>query len=96
MDWAMTQNNLGNALRVLGERGDDDALKGAVTAYRDALTVYTPEAAPMQWATTQNNLGTALQVLGERGDDDALKGAVTAFATPSPSEPERPRPCNGP
>ena len=60
--WADGQIFIGNALRVLGERGDDDALMtGAVTAYRDALTVYTREAAPMDWAMTQNNLGTALQ-----------------------------------
>jgi tetratricopeptide (TPR) repeat protein len=79
LDWAMTQNNLGTALAVLGERGDDAALNAAVTAYREALTVLTRERVPLDWAMTQNNLGTALAVLGERGDDAALREAVTAY-----------------
>jgi tetratricopeptide (TPR) repeat protein len=81
MDWATTQNNLGNALADLGARaGDTDALQDAVTAYRAALEVYTREASPMDWAMTQNNLGTALQTLGARaGDTDALQDAVTAY-----------------
>ena len=32
LHWAGTQNNLGSALRVLGERGDEDALRRAVEA----------------------------------------------------------------
>jgi hypothetical protein len=36
----------------------------AVTAYRNALTVYTKEQLPQHWATIQNNLGN---VLSERG-----------------------------
>jgi Asp-tRNA(Asn)/Glu-tRNA(Gln) amidotransferase A subunit family amidase len=79
LDWAETQNNLGGALRVLGERGDDDALRRAVAAYEAALEERTRERAPLDWATTQSNLGTALRVLGERGDDQALRRAVTAF-----------------
>src|SRR5207237_2496369 len=36
--WAKTQNNLGNALRVLGERESGTArLEEAVAAFRDAL-----------------------------------------------------------
>ena len=35
LEWAMTQNNLGDALRVLGERKSGTArLKKAVTAFR--------------------------------------------------------------
>jgi transcriptional regulator with XRE-family HTH domain len=83
MDWAMTQNNLGNALRDLGARaGDTAALQDAVTAYRAALEVYTREASPMDWAMTQNNLGAALQDadLGVRaGDTAALRDAVAAY-----------------
>ncbi len=77
--WAMTQNNLGNIYGVLGERGDDEALAKAVTAYENALKEYTREKAPMQWAMTQNNLGTVYEVLGQRGDDEALAKAVTAY-----------------
>ena len=78
-DWAATQNNLGNALSVLGRRGDEAALQGAIAAFRAALEVRTRAAAPADWATTQNNLGIALQVLGERGDQAALQGAIAAY-----------------
>ena len=38
LDWAMTQNNLGNALWTLGERESGTArLEEAVAAYREAL-----------------------------------------------------------
>ena len=38
LDWAMTQNNLGDALRALGERESGTArLEEAVAAYRPAL-----------------------------------------------------------
>ena len=61
LDWAMTQNNLGNALRRLGERESGTArLEEAVTAYRAALEEMTRERVPLDWAMTQNNLGNAL------------------------------------
>ena len=61
LDWAMTQNNLGNALRALGERESGTArLEEAVAAYRAALEERTRERVPLDWATTQNNLGNAL------------------------------------
>ena len=61
LDWATTQNNLGNALSTLGARESGTArLEEAVAAYRDALTEYTRERKPLDWATTQNNLGNAL------------------------------------
>ncbi len=85
--WAMTQNNLGNALRTLGERaGGQDGLKAlneAVAAFRSAREVCSRDEMPAQWAMTQNNLGTALWTLGERaGGEDGLKAlneAVTAY-----------------
>jgi hypothetical protein len=76
----MTQNNLGSALRVLGEHGDDDdALRRAVAAFEAALEERTRGRAPLAWTKTQNNLGNALRVVGERGDDGALRHAVAAF-----------------
>ena len=61
LDWATTQNNLGNALRTLGERESGTArLEEAVAAYRAALEECTRERVPLDWATTQNNLGNAL------------------------------------
>jgi hypothetical protein len=85
MDWAGTQNNLGNALADLGARaGDTAALQDAVTAFRAALEVRTREASPMDWAMTQNNLGNALAAT-----------SAPARATPprcrTPSPPTAPR-----
>ena len=81
LDWAMTQNNLGNALRTLGERESGTArLEEAVAAYRAALEEWTRERVPLDWAMTQNNLGTALWTLGERESGTArLEEAVAAY-----------------
>jgi tetratricopeptide (TPR) repeat protein len=50
---------LGNAYRQLptGDRAQN--LARAIQCYQEALTVYTPEAAPLEYAGTQNNLGNA-------------------------------------
>lgn len=70
--WARFRNNLGNALAIQGERtgGAEGVrlLNEAVTAYHDALTVYTRTDMPIDWAMTQNNLGAALEPQG-RGTD---------------------------
>jgi tetratricopeptide (TPR) repeat protein len=81
LDWATTQNNLGNALWRLGERSDSRArLEQAVSAYRAALEVWTREAVPLGWAMAHDNLGNALASLGERsGDPDRLEEAVHAY-----------------
>jgi tetratricopeptide (TPR) repeat protein len=81
LDWAMTQNNLGIALRSLGERESGTAkLDEAVAAYREALKEFTRERVPLQWAMTQNNLGAALWTLGERESGTARLGeAVAAY-----------------
>ncbi len=81
LDWARTQNNLGNALRILGERESGTArLEEAVTAFRSALEERTRTRVPLQWATTQVNLGNALRSLGERESGTArLEEAVAAF-----------------
>ncbi|TCO83823.1 tetratricopeptide repeat protein [Plasticicumulans lactativorans] len=81
LDWAATQNNLGNALSALGERESGTArLEEAVVALRAALGEYTRERVPLDWAMTQNNLGNALQVLGERESGTArLEEALAAL-----------------
>ena len=62
LDWAGTQNNLGNALAMLGERESGTArLAEAVAAFRAALEVLTRHRVPLDWAKTQNNLGNALE-----------------------------------
>jgi hypothetical protein len=62
----MTQNNLGNALRILGERGAGISyLEEALDAYVATLTVYDRQREPADWAMSQSNLGTTLWKLGE-------------------------------
>ena len=54
LDWAVTQNNLGNALRTLGERENGTArLEQAVSTYKAALEERTRERVPLDWAMTQ-------------------------------------------
>ena len=51
LDWAMTQNNLGTALRTLGERESGTArLEAAVAAYEAALEERTRDRVPLDWA----------------------------------------------
>ena len=81
LQWAVTQNNLGNALWTLGERESGTSrLEEAVAAYRAALEEWTRTRVPLQWAVTQNNLGNALWTLGERESGTArLEEAVAAY-----------------
>ncbi len=81
LDWAMTQNNLGNAFLRLGQReSGTEQLEAAITAYREALKEYTREKVPLLWAMTQNNLGTVLSTLGERNSGtEQLEAAVAAY-----------------
>ena len=87
LDWAMTQMNLGTALRALGERERGTArLEEAITAYRAALEEWTRDRVPLQWAMSTGNQGVALMLLGERlGDGAKARTAVqqieVAFVT---------------
>jgi hypothetical protein len=63
LDWARTQNSLGDALLSLGERESGTArLEEAVRAYRAALEEWTRERVPLDWARTQNNLVPGIRV----------------------------------
>ena len=83
----MTQNNLGLVLWDQGTRTGGEAgtqlLDEAVTAYRDALTVYTKAQLPQQWASTQYNLGNVLQNQGTRTGGEAgkvlIREAIKAY-----------------
>jgi hypothetical protein len=67
LDWAATQRNRGNALRVLGERESGTArLEQAVAAYDEALKEFTRERVPLDWASSQHGLATTLAALAER------------------------------
>jgi tetratricopeptide (TPR) repeat protein len=84
LDWAMTQNNLGNALLALGERESGTArLEEAVSAYREALQERIRERVPFDWAGAQMNLGSALLRLSERESGTARLGRpLPPFAKP--------------
>ena len=67
LEWAATQNNLGTALRALGERESGTAtLQQAVAAYHEALKEYTPEAVPYQHDLTQRNLNLVIALIAQR------------------------------
>ena len=67
LEWAKSQNYLGLALWVLGNRETGTRrLEEAVAAYRLALQERTRERVPLDWAWTQMNLGIALAALGQR------------------------------
>jgi tetratricopeptide (TPR) repeat protein len=79
LDWAATQNNLGNALARIGERESDTGqLEAAVAAYREALKEWTQERVLAQWAMITGNQGVAMMVLAGRKEDGAM--AKTALA----------------
>jgi hypothetical protein len=59
LDWAMTQTNLGNALWVLGARGDDKALRRAVAAFEAALDELSTHNASAYVAIIERNLARA-------------------------------------
>ena len=78
-DWAMMQNNLGNAYRnrLRGDRADN--LELAIASYQLALEVRTRADFPEDWAGTQNNLGNAY-VNRLRGDQaENLELAIACY-----------------
>lgn len=73
LQWATTQNNIGNALRLVGHRESGTArLEEAVAAYREALKERTRERVPLQWATSTGNQRVALMRLADRRGDAAM------------------------
>ena len=82
--WAGTQNNLGNALAILGARESGPKRNWnrpwRPTAQR--LRNTPANASRSKWAATHNNLGNALLALGEREHDTKrLKQAIKAYRT---------------
>jgi hypothetical protein len=77
VDIAITQSNLGQALRVLGERDHDRGLlTEAVACCCAARAVYTRDAMPVEWAMASTNLANALAALD---DVASLEEAVTVY-----------------
>ena len=80
--WAQTQNRLGNALGILGQRHrGTHILELAIAAFERALDEFDREQNSADWAAAQNNLGNALGILGQRHKDpEMLDAALAAFA----------------
>jgi len=65
MDYAMTQNNLGNAYRTLGEvEAKAENCKKAIKAYEEALKVFTKEEFPEIYLLVKSNLRKLLDFCG--------------------------------
>jgi len=77
--WAVIQNDLGNAYsdRIRGDRAEN--LEQAIAAYELALEIRTRDAFPEQWADTQINLGIAYsnRIRGNRAEN--LEAAIAAY-----------------
>jgi len=65
-DWAEAQSNLADALDAIGERGDEAALRGAISAYRAALEVFTPTAYPLYARQISGSLEHFVALLARR------------------------------
>lgn len=76
--WSL--NDLGIALRVLGERGDTVALHRAIAAYEAALEVNTLQDMPADWAMTRGNMADAYRALAEVQADKAADHIATGLA----------------
>ena len=68
--WAMTQNNLANALRhqamkTVGKTEKERLLKAAITAFENALEVYTKEHFPGDYQNVQNGIKIVRKLLAE-------------------------------
>ena len=78
--WGHTMDAAGVLSDHGREFGDNQALHGAIAAYRMVLDLAPRERVPLDWAMTQNNLGNALRTLGQRESSTArLEEAVTAY-----------------
>src|SRR5512132_729632 len=67
LDWAATQNNLGNALKTLGEReSGTQRLEEAIEAYEGALEVFAAAQASYYVSVVRDNLERASLMLAKR------------------------------
>lgn len=78
-DWAMLQNNLGNAYsdRLKGDPAQN--LDTAIACFKNALQVRTPQEYPEQWATLQNNLGNAYTDRRQGDPAENLEKAIDCY-----------------
>jgi len=80
-DWAMEQQDLGEALWGEGERSNGpqatQSLAQSVEAYRAALTVFTKAGTPQYWANAQASLGLVLADQGQRSGGSQAMALLT-------------------
>jgi tetratricopeptide (TPR) repeat protein len=78
-NWAMTQNNLGEAYKnkIMGNRAEN--IDVAIACYQLALEVRTRVDFPENWAMTQHNLGIAYskKITGNRAEN--IDAAISCF-----------------
>jgi len=81
LEWAKSQNSLGNILAALGQQRMDAALfEKAIASFTCALDEFDQENTPSDWAMAQYNLGTATQALGrQESDSKLLKASIDAY-----------------
>src|SRR2546421_41524 len=79
MDWAATQNNMGNAYSSLPGK-DLEArqanLKRAISCFTSALQIYTLEAFPGDWARTQHNMANAYYNMPDDAEHVSIEKAI--------------------
>lgn len=85
-DYAMVQNNLGNAYARLSATPDTanvphDAanLQHSIACYTEAACFWTAETAPLSYAMVQNNLGNTYVALTEGDRGENLQKAITCY-----------------
>ncbi len=81
LDWATTQDSLGQVLATLGQQqGDTGLSEKAIQAFEHALEERTEENTPESWASTQNSLAAVLLDLGQHeSNTKLLKLAVDSY-----------------
>jgi tetratricopeptide (TPR) repeat protein len=78
-NWAMTQNNMGNAYSDLPTGDKKKNLKTAIECYEAALKIYTETDNLYDWAMTQNNMGLAYSDLPTGNKKENLEIAIECY-----------------
>jgi len=74
-DWAALQEILGGALYRLDKTTDGtdgDILRESLTAYQNALLVFTRKESPQKWASLQTSVARVAQILGKQMHNPSL------------------------
>ena len=80
LDWALAQNNLGNALRRRARKtGSVKDAEQAIRAYDEACEVLTRERAPIEHARIKKNLGASYALLDSAGAGRFTERALAAY-----------------